>query len=82
MTNTKHLDTAIAIFKGNAGSKRAPRKAQAEVVVLLGETSYVITVNSKTVEAGEGDETHARQRADLRAEAIRKLGKTATVTVY
>jgi len=82
MSKTRHLDTAIAIFKGTAGSKRAPRAAQAEVVVLLGEDSYVITVNNKTVEADKGDETHARQRAELRAEAIRKLGKTTTVTVY
>lgn len=82
MSTTKHLDTAIAIFRGNAGSKRAPRKAQAEVVVLLGENSYMLTVNNKTVEAGVGNETHARQQAELRAEAIRKLGKTVTVTVY
>lgn len=82
MSKTKHLDTAIAIFKGTAGSKRAPRAAQAEVVVLLGEDSYIVTVNSKTVEAGQGNETHARQRAELRAEAIRKLGKSVTVTVY
>lgn len=82
MSKTRHLDTAISIFKGTAGAKRAPRAAQAEIVVLLGEDSYVITVNNKTVEADKGDETYARQRAELRAEAIRKLGKSTTITVY
>lgn len=81
-SKTHHLDTAIEIFKGNAGSKRAARKAQAEITVLVADTGYVITVNGKTVESGEGNEEYARQRTEHRAQAIRALGKSVTITVY
>lgn len=82
MSKTKHLDTAIAILSGSAAAKRAPRKAQAEITCLLAGNSYVITVNGKTVESGEGPEEYARERTEARAAAIRGLGKTVTITVY
>lgn len=82
MTDTRHLDTAISIFKGNAGSKRAPRKAQVEITVMAASHGYVIQANNKIVETGAGDEAYAKTRAEARADAIRKLGKTVTITVY
>lgn len=81
-SKTKHLDTAIAILKGNPAAKRAPRKAQVEIEVFASGGTYTVTSNGKTVEEGAGDAAYAKERADARADAIRKLGKTVTVYVY
>lgn len=82
MSKTKHLDTAIAILRGTAGSKRAPRAAQAEIVVYVFAGWYQVLVNGKEIATPSGDRAAAEQDAKQRAEAIRKLGKTVTVTVY
>ena len=81
-SKTRHLDTAISIFKGSDGAKRAARKAQAEVAVWASAGAYSITVNGKVVESAAGNETDARNAAEKRAETIRKLGKSCIVTVY
>lgn len=81
-SKTKHLDTAIDIFKGKASAKRATRKAQAELVVMVGKGTYTIQVNNRVVEEGEGDETYARERAAERAKTIINLGKSCVIVVY
>ncbi len=80
-SKTRHLDAAIEIFKGDK-AKRAPRKAGVEITVMAASNGYVIQANNRIVETGAGDEAYAKQRAEARAEAIRKLGKTVIVTVY
>lgn len=80
MTDTRHLDTAIAILKGTAGSKRAKRTAQVEVLVTIWDGKYTIQVNGKLVEEGEGDDAHAMHLACTRAAHANRLGKTSSVT--
>lgn len=82
MTNTKHLDTAIAILSGTEGSKRAKRKAQVEIIVEAYGKSYTIQMNGKVLEEGVGAVEYAKERAEDRAARIRALGKTVLVTVY
>jgi hypothetical protein len=82
MSKTKHLDTAIAILKGSAITKRAKRMAQVEIVVLADGASYTIQMNGKVLEEGAGTVAHAKERAEARADRIRDLGKTCIVTVY
>lgn len=82
MTNTKHLDTAIAILSGTEGSKRAKRKAQVEIIVEAYGKSYTIQMNGKVLEEGVGTVGYAKERAEDRAARIRALGKTVLVTVY
>jgi hypothetical protein len=80
-SKTRHLDTAIEIL-GGGKTKRAPRRAQVEITVMAASNGYVIQANNKIVETGAGDAEYAKQRAEARADNIRKLGKTVIVTVY
>ena len=80
-SKTRHLDTANEIFSGGK-AKRAPHKAGVEITVMAASNGYVIQANNKIVETGAGDEAYAKARAEARADAIRKLGKTVIVTVY
>jgi hypothetical protein len=80
-SKTRHLDAAIEIFSGGK-AKRASRKAGVEITVMAASNGYVIQANNKIVETGAGDAEYAKQRAEARAEAIRKLGKTVVVTIY
>lgn len=80
-SKTRHLDTAIEIL-GGGKSKRAPRKAGVEITVMAASNGYVIQANNRIVETGAGDAEYAKQRAEARADAIRKLGKTVIVTTY
>ena len=82
MSKTKHLDTAIAIFKGTEGSKRAKRKAQVEIIVEAYGKAYTIQMNGKVLGEGEGSVEYAKERAEDRASRIRALGKTVVVTAY
>lgn len=82
MTNTKHLDAAIAILSGTEGSKRAKRKAQVEIIVEAYDKGYTIQMNGKVLEEGVGTVEYAKERAEDRASRIRALGKTVLVTVY
>lgn len=82
MTNTRHLDTAIAILRGIDGAKRAKRKAQVEVLVEAHGKAYTIQMNGKVLEEGEGSVEYATERAEDRASRIRALGKTVLVTKY
>lgn len=82
MTDTRHLDTAIAILKGTEGSKRAKRKAQVEIIVEAYGKAYTIQMNGKVLEEGEGSVEYAKERAEDRANRIRALGKTVVVTAY
>lgn len=81
MTDTRHLDTAIAILSGVNAPKRAPRKG-VQMHVTFYQDTYCIQMNGKTIEEGVGDEAYAAQRAGTRAEAMRKLGKQVTVMFY
>jgi hypothetical protein len=49
---------------------------------MAASNGYVIQANNKIVETGAGDAEYAKQRAEARADNIRKLGKTVIVTVY
>lgn len=75
----KHLDTALAIFKGSPAAKRPTRKAQVELVAMMvSDISYVVTSNGKIVESGEGSAIDARQRMSERALTLRGMGKTVS----
>lgn len=86
-SKTKHLDTAIDILRGSAGTKRAKRRADVELEVfsstgpLVGPT-YTITSNGRTLETGAGDAAYAKARAEERAERMRALGKTVVIYTY
>ena len=82
MTDTRHLDTAIALFKGTEGSKRVKRKAQVEIIVEAYGKMYTIQMNGKLLEEGVGTADYAMERANERANRIRAIGKTVIVTVY
>lgn len=86
MSKTRHLDTAIEIFRGG-GSKRPTRKAQAEVVGTPHGKQYTVTVNGKVVEEGEVPlgrdiEMFVTDRVVAKATALRKLGMTTTMVVH
>lgn len=75
-------DKVLSILKGDGVAKRAKRKAQVEITLTIGNGEYIIQLNSKTVEHAQGDEALARKQAEARAERIRAMGKTVTITVY
>lgn len=83
MTNKPMMqDKVIDILKGSPSAKRAKRKAQVELTLTISNGEYTIQLNGKTVEQAQGDESMGRKQADLRAERIRAMGKTVTITVY
>lgn len=77
--DTRHLDTAISIFKGTPASKRAPRKAQVTITVEWHKGAYTLQSNGRIVEAGDGTADYANERGKARAVSIRALGKTCLV---
>lgn len=81
MTDTRHLDTAIAILKGTEGSKRAKRKAQVELSVEVYAGGYTIQMNGRLLETGSGDREYALARAKDREERIKGIGKTVKTKV-
>ena len=82
MSKTRHLDTAIEILRGTKGAKRAARKAQVEVLVTVFNDGYMVQINGKIVEEGDGNADEAKDIADAHAEKARQLGKTVTITFY
>jgi hypothetical protein len=81
MVDTRHLDTAIAIFNGRA--KRPARKAQVEIHVLSHKGRYSIQLNGKPLVVDAlGDTLTALSDAEQRANTIRALGKTVVIHVY
>lgn len=83
MTDTRHLDTMIALLKGSATTP-APR---GKVVTLAAHPEggtgdvYIITVNGKLTTYVVGRSAAEKDLAD-RAEAARKLGLSAIITVH
>lgn len=75
MTNTRHLDTAIAILRGPK-----TRKPRTTVINLydLGTTGVSVQVNEKEVWLAPNLE-RARADAQRRADALRLLGRTVIV---
>lgn len=82
MSKTRHLDTAIEILRGTKGAKRAARKAQVEVLVTVFKDGYLVQINGKTVEEGDGNDETAKVIANAHAEKARALGKTVSITFY
>lgn len=85
-TDTRHLDTAIAILGGAGGAKRAKRKAQVELHLHIDEKTdlYTLTANGKLLEEGTVGSclpSTPYQRMEARAAGIRKLGKTVSTNV-
>lgn len=83
--DTKHLDAAIAIFRGTPGAKRASRKAAVTLngYADFGEVGrYVIQANGRTVEEGLGDKHFMRQRLDERARLLEQKGMTVAINEY
>lgn len=76
MTDTRHLDTAIAILGGGKTS----RKPRANVINLydLGATGVSVQVNNREVWLAPSME-RARADAERRASAMRVLGRTVTI---
>lgn len=76
MTDTRHLDTAIAILGGG----KAPRKPRTNVINLydLGADGVSVQVNAKEVWLAPSME-RARADAERRASVMRLLGRTVTV---
>jgi hypothetical protein len=84
LSKTKHLDTAIAIFKGTELSKRGKRGPVVEVTVHVDAKrgTYMVQVGSRITSEGIGNHEQARAAGEAKAEALRALGKKASVTVY
>lgn len=81
MTDTHHLDTAIAIFNGRA--KRPARKAQVEIHVLAHMGRYSIQLNGRALVVDKlGSPAEAKADAEQRAATVRALGKTVIINVY
>lgn len=82
MTDTRHLDAAIAVLRGTDGAKRAKRKAQVEIIVESYGKVYTIQMNGKLLEEGVGTVEYASERALDRANRIRAMGKTVLVSTH
>lgn len=81
---TRHLDSAIAILKGTAGAKRAPRKGT-EISVYLEDPcgAYTIAVNGKVLAMGAGGRDAATKDAEARAARLQALtGKPVTIAIH
>lgn len=83
MNKTRHLDTAIEIFKGNDTVKRG-RSASIQVAVHHDpkKNEYVVQVGSRIVAEGVGDRAAATRAGDAQIERLKALGKKAVVIVY
>lgn len=84
MSKTKHLDTAISLFKGTDLVKRAKRGPVVEVTVHVDAKhgTYMVQVGSRITSEGTGNHEQARAAGEAKAAALRALGKQASVTVY
>jgi hypothetical protein len=84
MSKTKHLDTAIAILSGAGAAKRSKRGPVIEVTVHVDAKrgTYMVQVGSRITSEGTGNHEQARAAGQAKAEALRALGKKASVTVY
>jgi hypothetical protein len=84
MSKTKHLDTAISIFKGTDLVKRAKRGPVIEVTVHVDAKrgTYMVQVGSRITAEGSGTREQAVAAGEAKAEALRVLGQKASVTVY
>lgn len=82
-SKTRHLDTAIAIFKGNDLVKRS-RSVGVQVSVHHDpkKNEYLIQVGSRIVAEGTGDRDEATRVATEHAERLTNLGKKIIVVVY
>jgi hypothetical protein len=84
MSKTKHLDTAIAIFKCTVLVKRGKRGPVVEVTVHVDAKrgTYMVQVGSRITSEGTGNREQAIAAGEAKAGALRALGKKASVTVY
>ena len=76
-TDTRHLDTAIAIL---GGGKARTKRSTGTVINLydLGQHGVSVQVNAKEVWLAP-DMARARADAERRAVALRGLGRTVTI---
>ena len=76
-TDTRHLDTALAIL---GAGRKAPRKPRGDVINLydMGAVGVSVQVNSKEVWLAPDMES-ARQRANTAADVMRRAGRTVTI---
>lgn len=85
MSKTKHLDGAIAALSNKASAKRAPRKAQVELVLYVDHKNgtFSITANNRPLVTDalikDSDPVVA---VKARAAAIKGTGKTVNITIY
>ena len=83
--NTRHLDYAIKLLSGTAAAKRAPRKAQVNVVLTVFSIGYSIQINNRLVKDVLSCEDPGREGAAAAQESIRAaeaLGKTTSLEIY
>lgn len=83
--NTRHLDYAIKILSGTAAAKRAPRKAQVNVVLTVFSTGYSVQVNNRLVKDVLSCEDPGLEGAEAAKESVRAaeaLGKTTSLEIY
>lgn len=80
MTDTRHLDNAIAIFKGKPSAKRAP-KTNVFHVVCMGGDVYCIQLNGRVLENVTGKENAILLAQSRAARASATTGKNYTYTL-
>lgn len=80
MSDTRHLDTALAILKGT-GIKRKARTGTVITVYDLGSTGASVQVNQKEVWLAPGMAT-ARADAARRKVTLEGLGRTVTIEEF
>ena len=81
-SKTRHLDTAIEIFKGSELTKRSRSGLMVSVHHDAKRNEYVVQVGSRVVAEGTGDREAATRVAHEHAERLKALGKRVTVVVY
>jgi hypothetical protein len=82
-SKTRHLDTAISIFKSNGLVKRGHRPViQVAVHHDPRKNEYLVQVGSRVVAEGVGDRAAATLAGDTHAERLKNLGKKTVVIVY
>jgi nicotinamide mononucleotide (NMN) deamidase PncC len=80
MTDTRHLDTAIAIL-GGGKTKRKPNGTTYITLYDLGATGVSVQVNTKEVWLAP-DMEQARADAKRREVALRSLGRIVIIQEY
>lgn len=79
MSKTKHLDSMLDTFTVKPGHKRAARKAQVDLLVILSGSSYVVQANGRTVDDGGGTMEEIEAVVARRVARIEALDKTVSV---